>query len=181
MAFSTTKHLRFGLLLLLSALLLAGCSKPGDVAARAAQQGMSDVPGSGDLAPDFIIPLLDGGTVQLSNLRGKPVVLYFWATWCGSCVYDMPIIDDVYREKAGKEATLLTVNVGQSQLEVQKFVDEGEYEIPFGLDGGMEIGRAYRLLGFPSTYFIDSAGNIRRVRVGPISRDGLLEQLAQIQ
>lgn len=176
----TKRNLWLIVTLLVCGLLLVGCGKPGDVAARAAQQGLSDVPGGGDVAPDFIIPLLDGSSLQLSDLRGQPVVLYFWATWCGSCTFDMPIIDGVYREQMGAGLTILTVNVGQSQAEVQRFVDEGEYQIPFGLDGGMDIGRAYRLLGFPSTYFIDRAGQIQHVRVGPISREGFLEQLAQI-
>ena len=175
------RFLRYGLILVWSVLLLTSCGKPGDVTSRSTQQGTTGVPGGGDVAPDFILPLLDGSTVRLSSLRGKPVVLYFWATWCGSCVYDMPIIDGVYRDQAGKGPTIFTVNVGQSQLEVQQFVDKGDFEIPFGLDGNMKIGRAYRLVGFPSTYFIDSTGNIQHVRVGPISKEGLLEQLAQMQ
>ncbi|MBW7884400.1 MAG: TlpA family protein disulfide reductase [Caldilineaceae bacterium] len=163
------------------ALLQAGCQAPGDLAAATAQQGPGEVPGRGDVAPDFVMPLLDGGAVQLSQYRGRPVVLYFWATWCGSCTFDLPIIDAAARDLAGTGVVILTVNVGQSQAEVQKFVDAGAYDLPFGLDGNMEIGRAYRLLGFPSTYFVDAAGRIQHVRVGPISRDSFVERVKLLQ
>lgn len=170
------------LLIIVSLLLsLMACRAPGDLAAEVAQQGADGAPGAGDLAPDFITPLLAGEALQLSRLRGQPVVIYFWATWCGSCTFDLPIIDEIYQQQQTTGLVILALNIGQDQTTVQQFVSEGGYHVPVGLDGNMDIGRAYRLLGFPSTYFIDRDGMIRHVRVGPISQDSFLEHLAQIQ
>jgi thiol-disulfide isomerase/thioredoxin len=171
-----------GTWLLLAVLLFpVACRQPGDLAAEVAQQGSSGAPGAGDLAPDFITPLLVGDALQLSTLRGQPVVIYFWATWCGSCVFDFPIIDEIYQQQKATGLVILAVNIGQDQAEVQKFVTEGGYTVPVGLDGNMDIGRAYRLLGFPSTYFIDREGAIQHVRVGPISPETFSERLAQLR
>lgn len=168
-------------LLLVMLLFVAACRQPGDLAAEVAQQGSSGAPGVGDVAPDFITPLLIGDALQLSKLRGQPVVIYFWATWCGSCVFDFPIIDEVYQQQKDSGLVILALNIGQDQAEVQKFVTAGGYTVPVGLDGNMDIGRAYRLLGFPSTYFIDREGAIQHVRVGPISPETFTERLAQIR
>ncbi len=161
--------------------VLTGCQTPADLAAQAVQQGPGDVPGSGDMAVDFIVPVLDGSSMQLSELRGRPVILYFWATWCGSCGFDMPIIDGIYKQEANSGLVILAVNVGQSETIVQDYITEGGYSFPVGLDGKMNIGRAYRLLGFPSTYFIDQEGVIRNVHIGQISEETFQEQLAMIR
>lgn len=164
-----------------AALALAGCGSPGDLAAQVAQQGPGDVPGAGNVAPDFAVPLLDGDSLQLSDLRGRPAILYFWATWCGSCTFDMPVMEAIYQQQADTGLVILTVNVGQSEATVRDFVTQGGFTFLVGLDGRMDIGRTYRLMGFPSTYLIDREGVIRNVRVGPISRETLLERLALIQ
>lgn len=161
--------------------LIVGCQAPGDLAAEVAQQGPGNAPLDGDIAPDFIVPLLSGDSQQLSDLQGRPVILYFWATWCGSCTFEMPIIDAFYQEKADTGLVVLAINIGQGEETVQEFITEGGYTFPVGLDGSMDIGRAYRLLAFPSTFFIDSEGVIRNIRMGPISHETLQERLELIQ
>lgn len=160
---------------------LTGCKNPNDLAVQAAQQGPGGAVGTGDIAADFVVPTLDGSSIQLNDLRGRPVILYFWATWCGSCTFDMPVIETFYQRETDSGLVVLAVNVGQSETTVRDFVAEGGYTFPVGLDGNMDIGRTYRLLGFPSTYFIDPDGVVRSVRMGQVSQEILEERLAMIR
>ena len=171
----------FVVVLIGAVFILTGCQNPNDLAVQAAQQGSGDVPGAGDVAVDFVVPTLDGSSVQLSDLRGRPVVLYFWATWCGSCTFDMPVLETFYQQETDTELVVLAVNVGQSETTVQDFIAKGGYTFPVGLDGNMDVGRAYRLLGFPSTYFIDPDGVVRNVRMGQVTQEILEERLAMIR
>lgn len=171
----------FVVVLIGAVFILTGCQNPGDLAVQAAQQGPGGAVGTGDIAVDFVVPTLDGNSVQLSDLRGRPVILYFWATWCGSCTFDMPIMETFYQQETGSGLVVLAVNVGQSEITVRDFIAEGGYTFPVGLDGNMDVGRTYRLLGFPSTYFIDSDGVIRNVHMGQVSQETLEERLAMIR
>jgi len=177
-----TKWFKWSFIALMGAVfILTGCQNPNDLAIQAAQQGPGGAIGPGDIAVDFVVPTLDGNSVQLSDLRGRPVVLYFFATWCGSCTFDMPVMETFYQQETDSGLVVLAVDVGQSESTVRDFVAEGGYTFPVGLDGNMDIGRAYRLLGFPSTYFIDSDGVIRHVRMGQVSKEILEERVAMIR
>lgn len=181
MVYQATYGKWFAIVLMSAVFALAGCKSPNDLAIEAAHQGPGGAVGTGDLAVDFVAPTLDGNSVQLSDLRGRPVILYFWATWCGSCVFDMPVMNAFYQQEIDSGVVVLAVNVGQGETTVRDFVAEGGYSFLVGLDGNMDIGRAYRLLGFPSTYFIDPDGVIRNVRMGPLTQDALEERLAMIR
>lgn len=171
----------FAIVLISAVFALTGCKSPNDLAVEAAQQAPGGAVGTGDLAVDFVVPTLDGKSVQLSELRGRPVILYFWATWCGSCTFDMPAMDAFYQQEIDSGVVVLAINVGQSETTVRDFVAEGGYSFLIGLDGNMDVGRAYRLLGFPSTYFIDTEGIIRNVRMGQLTQEALEERLAMIR
>ena len=125
-------------------------------------------PREGFSAPDFTLDLLDGGQVTLSDLRGKAVLINFWATWCPPCRAEMPAIERVYRSHKDLGLEVLAVNTTNQddQAAAAAFVEELELTFPVPLDRTGAVSASYNLRGLPSTYFIDRQGVIRSVVVG---------------
>jgi len=125
-------------------------------------------PREGFSAPDFTLDLLDGGQVTLSDLRGKAVLINFWATWCPPCRAEMPAIEAVYRSHKDLGLEVLAVNTTNQddQAAAAAFVEELELTFPVPLDRTGAVSASYNLRGLPSTYFIDRQGVIRSVVVG---------------
>lgn len=121
----------------------------------------------GAKAPDFELKTLTGETVKLSNLKGKKVMLNFWATWCPPCKAEMPEMEQFYKEN-GKDIVILAVNI-DPQLDVQKFVDENKITFPILLDAEDKVNESYQILSIPTTYFIDSKGNIQNKYTGAMN------------
>lgn len=134
-------------------------------------------------APEIDLPLLSGGRAQLSRLRGHPVVVSFWATWCPSCRTELPDLARLHETHGAAGLQVLGVN-GRDQerntRNVQAFLDEVGASFPVALDQRGKARRDYRLVGLPTTVFIDSAGIIQRVYMGPISREELDRGVAAI-
>lgn len=123
-------------------------------------------PEVGKLAPDFTLATLTGSEITLSELRGMPVVLNFWATWCGYCVAELGYFDAVAKQKSG-EMTVVAIDVGQDTSKVKKFF--GDYEISFtvALDKDLAVASRYAARRYlPVTFLIDSDGVIRNKKVG---------------
>ena len=122
----------------------------------------------GFTAPDFTLDLLDGGQLTLSELRGHPVVLNLWASWCLPCRKEMPAIEKVYQRY--KDAGLIVIGLNMtsqdSEADVSTFVQELGLKFPIVLDRDGSVQIRYQLLGLPSTFFIDQRGIIRSVIVG---------------
>ena len=125
-------------------------------------------PREGFSAPDFTLDLLDGGQVTLSDLRGKAVLINFWATWCPPCRAEMPAIEAVYRshKELGLEVLAVNTTNQDDQAAAAAFVEELELTFPVPLDRTGAVSASYNLRGLPSTYFIDRQGVIRSVVVG---------------
>ncbi|MCS6826419.1 MAG: TlpA family protein disulfide reductase [Caldilinea sp.] len=134
-------------------------------------------PAVGRPAPDFTLPTLDGGEFRLSNYRGTPVVLNFWATWCGPCQRELPAI-----QRAAEHYDGLVVFAAIDQAEpierVQRFVEEAGLTVIVPLDGEQIVGERYGVRGLPTTYFIDEAGVIRSIWMGEMNSIILAEQIA---
>ena len=143
------------LILLASVLLITGCSTGPD-------QG----PRVGKPAPDFQFQAADGQATSLSNLRGKPVLLNFWATECPPCVWEMPWLQEVYEEWSGKGLVLLAINIGESSSRVQAFMQSEGLSLPVVLDVEGDIARKYNIIGIPSSFFIDKDGVLQAMRIG---------------
>ena len=113
-------------------------------------------------APDFTMYDLDGNAHKLSDFRGKPVILNFWASWCGPCKMEMPDIEKAYLEY-GEEIHFLIVDLTDgSQETVQtasEYIAEQGYTFPVYYDTDMEGAYSYSVTGIPVTYFIDGEGN----------------------
>jgi thiol-disulfide isomerase/thioredoxin len=136
----------------------------------------------GSPAPEIDLPTLAGGRVRLSELRGQPVLVSFWGSWCLPCRREFPDLVRAHREHVGG-LHVLGVNGRDQELstkDVRKFVDE--FAVPFqvALDTRGKAQRTYRLRGLPTTVFIDSGGVVQRIHIGPISREELESGIAAI-
>jgi thiol-disulfide isomerase/thioredoxin len=100
-------------------------------------------------------------------LRGQPVVLNFWATWCKPCRQEMPRFVEAYDEHANAGLVVVAVNLQEGTGIVRPFAEDYGMDFPIVVDRDGEVGDRYRLLGLPSTYFIDREGVIRSVFTGP--------------
>jgi len=134
------------------------------------------LPAAGTPAPAFSLRTLDGRTVRLEDLRGRPVALTFWAPWCGVCKAESANLDAV-RRHVGERAHVLSVAVAYEDVEaVRRFVREQGAHYPVLL-GDDALQAAYRVDSFPTTLFLSADGRVRRSAVGYTTRVGLLWRL----
>jgi peroxiredoxin len=127
----------------------------------------------GELAPDFEISTTDGRRIRLSDFRGRPVVLNFFALWCTSCLTEMPEIKAALEERGLQSFAVLAINAGESRERALEFVDFLDAPFTYGLDTTLVVSDAYRVYGLPASVFIDSDGVIRAVYAGYTGRDRL--------
>lgn len=137
----------------------------------------------GARAPEIDLPTLAGGRVKLSTLRGHPTVVTFWGTYCPPCRDEFPELVKAYQTHSQAGLSVLGVN-GRDQeystKDVQKFVDEFSVPFTIALDKRGKARNDFRILGLPTTVFIDTGGVIRRIHRGPIDRVGLDSGIAAI-
>jgi thiol-disulfide isomerase/thioredoxin len=125
-------------------------------------------------APNFTLRLDDGRFLTLQDLRGRPVMINFWASWCGPCRLEMP--DIVAQAQADPDLVVMAVNVQETMAHVQPFVEEFHMTMPVALDPNAELRTLYQVRGMPSSMFIDRTGNISIIWTG-ILDGALLQQL----
>jgi peroxiredoxin len=161
------------------ALILVTCLLGAVFSAVASAQTLT----SGMPAPEFDLPVLDGGRLSLASQRGHAVVVTFWGTWCPPCRDEFPQLVRVHREQRALGLQVLAVN-GLDQESgtkpIQKFVSRYGVTFPVLLDERGRMRELYHITGLPMTVFIDSGGVIRRVKTGPISPAALDSGVAEI-
>jgi peroxiredoxin len=120
----------------------------------------------GDKAPSFQLNQLAGGQLQLSDYKGKGVVLNFWASWCNPCVNELPLLNEAYK-LAGID--MVAINVGEDEKKIQKFVDRYELAFPIAMDREQDVKQRYRVAGLPLTVAIDDQGKLIDRHEGELS------------
>jgi len=129
--------------------------------------------GPGELAPDFELSTSEGRRLRLSEFRGRPVLINFWATWCGSCLTEMPEIKALQEEKGLDSFNVLAINAGEPLTSARKFIDFLQAPFVYGLDPGLVVSDAYGVYGLPVSVFIDSQGVVQATYNGHASRQRL--------
>lgn len=135
------------------------------------------------LAPDFTVVDAEGREYKLSDFRGKPVILNFWASWCGPCKSEMPDFEEVYLEYKDKLHFLivnLTDGYQETMESAQKLIGEKGYTFPVYFDTKMEAANAYYVYSIPQTFFIDKDGNLVAYAQSAISKEILYQGIDMI-
>jgi peroxiredoxin len=120
------------------------------------------------LAPDFLLEDTGGNEVRLSDYRGRPVVLNFWATWCRPCRKEMPQLVAASERYGDEGLVVIGLNLQEGRSIIEPFAQDYGVDFPILIDRDGEVGDEYRLLGLPTTYFIDKSGVIRSIFTGPL-------------
>ena len=134
----------------------------------------------GQRAPDLALETLDGQTVRLSELRGRVVLLNFWATWCVPCRAEMPEIQSAYETNRARGFEVLAINLQERPDEIRPFLSELGLTFPVLLDRDGAVARQYLARALPASYLVDREGIIRYGRIGTLSHEVLAEQLRNV-
>ena len=172
-----------GLTLLTAALGVSQWLAARREAARTlAQQSRPALTGpSQSVAPDLELIGLDGARVSLEDLRGKVVLLNFWATWCPPCKAEMPDLEALQREYgAAQDFVVLGVNFEEAAAPVETFVHERGLSFPILLDPHGKAADSLGVRGLPASFIIDRAGYIRDAWNGQIAREAMRARLARV-
>jgi peroxiredoxin len=122
--------------------------------------------GRGEAAPAFSAPLLDGGSVSLSDHRGKVVFLDFWASWCPPCLTSMPLLDALQAEFPGADFQVLAVNVDRDPDKAHRFLASHPVAYPSASDPAGRLPESYEIGTMPTSFLIDREGVIHHVHEG---------------
>ncbi len=144
----------------LSRLLLLGClvlSAPS-WAVRAVQVN--------DPAPDFTLPSLDGGNLRLQEYRGQVVLVNFWASWCGPCRQEMPLLERMHQRYQDAGFAVLGVNVEGEERPARTLAQQTGVTFPILIDVGQQVSERYDLGAMPSSVVVDRDGKVRYVHLG---------------
>jgi cytochrome c biogenesis protein CcmG/thiol:disulfide interchange protein DsbE len=134
----------------------------------------------GAAAPPFVLTTFAGEEVALADLKGQPVIINFWASWCVECYKEATLLEQAYQDYKDKGIVFLGVDYLDTDKEALAYMEKYGITYPSGPDIASQIARAYRITGVPETFFIDRQGQIAHIQVGPIEKPqlyGLLEKL----
>ncbi|MBI1279375.1 MAG: redoxin domain-containing protein [Anaerolineaceae bacterium] len=132
------------------------------------------------VAPPFEAKTLAGNSIRLADLRGKVVLINFWATWCEPCKAEMPDLQAIYERYHGRGLRVLGVNLGEDRAEVQRWVTQLGLTFDIVMDDGQRIASLYQLRGQPSSYLVAQDGVITQIYYGPTIRQSLDAAIAPL-
>lgn len=124
------------------------------------------IPQAGDKAPAFSVKGLDGSTLKLSDLKGKPAIINFWGTFCLPCREEMPALQKAADKYGSSGVKVIGINLGENAVSVQSFLEQYKVKFPIYLDQDETIRKRYGVMYYPSTFFLLPDGTIHTVKVG---------------
>ena len=137
-------------------------------------------PSTGKPVPGFTLQLLSGSSLSLSELKGKPVVINFWATWCPPCREEMPLLN-TYAAKLQGKAVFIAINDDEDGSVVSPYVRQVGLNFPILLDPGGKINALFYVQSYPNTFFLDSDGILRAQHIGQMDEPTLLRSLEALE
>lgn len=143
-------------------------------------------PEAGAAAPNFTVEFFDGyewqdmPTAQLADMRGNPVVLNFWASWCVECRYESDALEAAWQEYKDDGVVFLGVAYADVEPKSLDYMKEFNLTFPHAPDLGTDVSQMYEITGVPETFFIDREGTIRHVTIGPVNAATLDELIQQM-
>jgi cytochrome c biogenesis protein CcmG, thiol:disulfide interchange protein DsbE len=124
----------------------------------------------GQAVPDFTVKTFDGQSYHLADLRGKVVVINFWASWCQPCRAEAPELEDTWRQYKDQGVLFLGIGYADTDTEAAAYLRQYDITYPNGADLGTRISQAYRITGVPETYVVDKAGRLAFSRQLPTTQ-----------
>lgn len=177
------KKTKLAVIVLASAVILLAAVLGYDYLTKNYQQEVPEQETEVVMAPDFTVYDFEGKPVKLSEFRGKPVVINFWATWCGYCVKEMPSFEKAAAE-FGDEVVFMMINVTDGYQETKEsameFIAEKEYSFPVYFDTELSAANAYGAYSLPATAFVKSNGEIMTGQIGMMSEEKLYSYIEKL-
>ncbi len=143
----------------------------------------TEYPAEAFRAPQFELSSLSGGTVKLSDYRGKVVFINFWATWCGTCEVEMPSMEKLYQRFKNQDFEMLTISVDKDPSKIKPFMEKFNLTFPVLLDPESEVAKQkYNTTGVPETFIVNKEGIIVYKKIGPDdwATDEMMNAFAQL-
>jgi len=137
----------------------------GMAALLAGSPASADINSEGP-APDFALKSDNGENLRLSEFRGEVVMINFWASWCGPCRQEMPLLDELYAQYQPMGFTILGVNVEEDSSKARKMLGDAPVNFPVLFDNDSEVSKLYNVVAMPSTVLVDRSGNVRYLHQG---------------
>lgn len=146
------------------------------------KQTLTKVAGNPD-APDFNLEDQDGNFVKMSDLKGKVVIVNFWATWCPPCRKEMPSMQRAWEILKNEDIMMLAINVGEDSDQIFAFTAEYPVEFPLIMDTDSSVVRQWKVRGLPTTFIVNPAGKIVYQAIGDRDWDSaeILQQITKLK
>lgn len=143
---------------------------------------LEPAPVAGHPAPDFTLKTPDGREISLSDFKGRPVIINFWATWCGPCRVEMPHLQAAYEAHQKDGLVVLGVNLTErdNPTDIPDFLAEFGLTFPVVLDESGNVAKTYRIFGQPASVFVDRKGVIHQVFQGPVNEQFINDSVAEL-
>jgi cytochrome c biogenesis protein CcmG/thiol:disulfide interchange protein DsbE len=153
------------------------------VAAKAVTQNDVNVGNKiGFMAPDFTLPTVDNREIRLSDYRGRPVILNFWATWCGPCRYEVPAFKAFYERYPEEEVAIIAISTQDDPDSARGYAVRDGLKFVIPVDPRGVVANMYNVRGMPTTFFLNEAGIITSIKIGPfLSIDEMEERMTSVK
>ena len=160
---------------------LAGCKDSTKQKKEAAQESTEEADvRTGEMAPSFKLTTFSGGTFNLDEAKGSPVVVNFWASWCGPCRLEAAEIEKSYNDFKSSGVRFVGVAVQDNDADSKKFIEEFKWSLPAGPDSTGGIMKSYRIFGVPKTVVIGRDGRLSYIHTGTITGEILAREIKKV-